>query len=167
MVQAGELVVTLNWHEAATAAREGVQRRIRQLALNRTDRLKTLRGVWDNDVESACAERAVAKALGIYWPESAELDYDGDLPNGIHVRWTDYAAGHLIVYPGDPDDGRFYLAVGRCPCWRVAGWLYGAEAKRPGWWDATRLALPGFMVPQSELYAPDVASRWTAENLFR
>lgn len=166
-----ELVVTLNWYEAASSAREGVQRRIRSLAHGRNDRLKTSRSAWDNDIESACAERAVAKALGIYWPESGELDYDGDLLAGIHVRSTDYATGHLIVYPSDPDDGRFYLAVGCCPRWRIAGWLYGAEAKQPRWWDARRLALPGFMVPQAELHAPNGAlqplGRWTAEDLFR
>jgi hypothetical protein len=145
--------VTLTWSEVASAGREGIQRRIRAMARGRQlpggwDH-KRRAGRWDNDIESACAERAAAKGLGIYWPEGDMPDYGGDLPGGWHVRSTDREDGSLLVYPDDPDGGRFVLIVGVAPTYRLAGWLYGREAKDAKWASGDRLARPGFMIPQS------------------
>jgi hypothetical protein len=109
-------------------------------------------GRWDNDVESACAERAVAKVLGVYWPERNDLDRDGDLPFNLHVRSSDRSDAHLLIYPKDPDDGLFFLAVGQVPTFDVLGWLQAGEAKRPDWWDDKVLARHAFRVPQHELH---------------
>ena len=131
--------VVLTWEEVASAGREGIMRRIRAMMKGRElpggwD-AKRRAGRWDNEVESTCAERAVAKAIGVYWPEGSELDYDGDLPGGRHVRSTDRPDGSLLIYPEDDDNGKFLLVVGQAPKFRLVGWLYGREAKRDEWWN--------------------------------
>jgi hypothetical protein len=152
------MIVTLSWVEMASAAREGIQRRIRALALGRQlpggwDAARKS-GRWDNEVESACAERAAAKGLGIYWPEGSNPDYAGDLPGNRHVRSTDIPHGCLLVYDGDPDDGIFLLVIGQAPTFRLAGWMFGHEAKQDLYvnFARSRLARAGYMVPQCRLH---------------
>ena len=149
-----DVVVTLSWSEVAWAAREGCQRAIRAMSKGRVrpgSNKKRRGGRWDHDVEAACAEVAVAKHLRAYWAPDPALDYAGDIGGGWHVRSTDLPKGCLIVYREDPDDGKFALAVGTVPTFRLPGWIVAADAKRTDWWESDKLDRPGFMVPQTEL----------------
>ena len=157
--------VTLTPTEVAEAAHEGALRRIRAIFRGRQfpggwdD--KRVRDKWGSDVESAAAEKAFAKGLGLYWAGSPDPDYQGDVC-GWHVRSTDREAGCLIVYLQDPDDARFALVVGEIPSFRIAGWCYGREAKLAEFESGSRLRRPGFMVPQGRLRTFDASSEVAA-----
>jgi hypothetical protein len=96
----------------------------------------------------------VAKSLGAYWHGFASDPFalPGDVGR-VQVRSTTREDGCLIVQRADPDDAWFVLVVGRVPTFRLAGWLPGAEAKRPEWWRANA-PHPAFFVPQHALEAP-------------
>lgn len=92
---------------------------------------------WQTDIEAACAEMAVAKALNIYWDGSVnKFKKDGpDLPPDIEVRTTEYKNGHLILRDGDKkycNDMRFVLVVGEAPKFYLSGWIYCHEGIRQG-----------------------------------
>lgn len=145
--------MTLNWAEASAAAREGVQRHIRALAKHRNPRhgWDASRDLWSTDIEAAAAELALAKAIRSYWAPNPEPDYEGDVAGGWHVRHTMRADGGLIVYPDDPDTGRFALVIGCIPEFEIRGWTFGQIAKRDEWKAGDRLRSEGFIVPQQAL----------------
>jgi len=103
------------------------------------------------ELDAAGAEVAVAGLLRVGLPPADRPCYDGDLLNGDEVRQTRHEHGHLLVYPDDPDDRRFWLVTGQFPGYRIVGWAYGSsakglplEAKRAG-------ASVAHWLPQSEL----------------
>lgn len=114
---------------------------------------------WSEDIEGACGELAVAKFLGIYWNGSVNTFKAPDLPNGIQVRTRSKHDYDLIVRTGDPDNERFILVTGRCPEFRIQGWLYGRDAKQ----DQFRQTFGGrpeaFFVPVDHLNPMDTFMR--------
>ena len=104
----------------------------------------------------AMAEYAVASALGHKW--------EGAFTNVTEWRaWKrlkrevrmvevcvgDYATAPLIVRESDPDVP-FILVIDRKPEFLIIGWMFGADAKKPEWWNAVDKC---FDVPQTELRA--------------
>jgi hypothetical protein len=139
------------------AANAGVQRNLQALARGRaaahgfTDKAGA---GWAIDIEGACAELAVAKAVGTYWePVWERTDRQRDDVEGWQIRSTPRANGCLIVHPSDPDDARFVLVTGTVPTFTIVGWLYGWEAKSDEFWRDPGTGRPAYFVPAARLRA--------------
>jgi hypothetical protein len=144
--------IELTTVELLFAAYEGVLRQVRALSRG----LEHAAGYdgsdpWLIHIEGAAAERAVAKALGIYWPNSQGPEHGGDLPGEREVRWVKQAHLSLIIRPGDPPERRYYLVSGREGSYTVHGWIFGHEARREEWSKAPNGRSPAWFVPQSVL----------------
>lgn len=147
--------VELTTAELVQAAIVGVYRQATNLRDGRRDAHGAPTGpmAWGVHVEGAAAEAAVAKAMGVWWSGALGALRAPDAGRA-QVRSTTREDGCLIVHPGDDADAPFVLLVGCAPRWRVAGWLAGAECKRPEWWrDPTGQGRFAFFVPQRALRA--------------
>lgn len=108
---------------------------------------------WISDIEGALAERALAKALNVYWDSSLRRYRNAEEADvgPYHVRWTEHEGGHLVVRPHDKPDAPYVLVVGVAPHYRVVGWMLGRDAKEykddPG-----GRGKPCGWVPQSALH---------------
>lgn len=125
-------VVTLNWHEVATASHVGWMRQIKALQSDKHNTHGYTGEGWSEHCEGACGEMAVAKYLERYWNGSVNTWKSDDLP-GIQVRTRSQHDYQLIVRPRDDDQAAFVLVTGRSPSYRVRGYITGADAKRPEW----------------------------------
>jgi hypothetical protein len=143
--------VTLTWGEFYQAALIAAGRQARAILKGRKETYghPVERGSWDAHVEGAAAELACAKALGLYWGDSPELDYDGDVGR-LYVRSTDLEHGCLLIYEDNPD-GLYVLAVGKSPTFDLVGFAHTRDAKHERYWDTTRLRVSAWMVPQADL----------------
>jgi hypothetical protein len=145
--------ITLTGGELVTAATIGGLRMARAQAKRRSEPYghPQERGEWDVVIEGVAAEMAVAKALNVYWGDTALLDYGGDV--GAHqVRSTDLPNGHLLIYDRDADDAVFILAVGRAlQGFTVKGWIHSGRAKTAAYFKPDSLRVPCYMIPQSDL----------------
>ena len=147
------MTVTLTWGEFAVAtlvASFRMGRALRRRAQEPHGK-PAERGEWEVVVEGCAAEMAAAKALKLYWSDSPELDYDGDIGGGFHVRSTDLADGHLILYDRDPADAYFVLVTGRAPIFDVRGFIVARDGKQDEYRSNGRLRTDGWMVPQAAL----------------
>jgi hypothetical protein len=144
--------VTLTWQEQLFAAQAGVMRRISAMARSRCEPYDTPKAdLWGNDIESAGAEAAVAKALGKYWLAVLQnpQDADGDV-SGIEIRSTCRSDGRLIVHDRDKDDAPFVLVRGTFPNYEICGWMRGRDAKKDKY-KFNGDGRPAYFVPSSEL----------------
>jgi hypothetical protein len=121
--------VTLTWHEAAMASHVGWMRQLAAIKAGKHDCHGYDGEGWSEHIEGACGELAVAKILGRYWDGSVNTWKADDLP-GLQIRTRSRHDYDLIVRPGDDDQAAWVLVTGRCPEYRVRGWITGAEAKR-------------------------------------
>lgn len=98
------------------------------------------------------SEMAVAKALNRYWaPEFVDL-LEYDIQPDVQVRATKHQFGKLIIHKKDCDAHKFFLVVANENKFRIAGWLYGRDAKQEKFWsDPTGKNRWAFFVPQTEL----------------
>jgi len=112
------------------------------------------------DVKNACAECAVAVATNRSWAgefsglsnwkiwKKLGLDI-----KGLEVRTTSFVLGSLTVSESDADDHVFVLVIDRdSPTFALAGWIFGAEAKKSEYWNTSDSLMPSFQVPQSALH---------------
>lgn len=148
--------VVLTPTEVAVASWYGCQRRVNAIRKGYSNLFgnadhRVGRNAWGLDVEGAAAEMAAAKVLQRYMPFRIGDTKDDDL-NGIHVRSTPYASGHLIVYEDDPGDAPFVLMVGVLPTFTAAGYMRGKDAKQQQWLHAQGQ----YWVPQDQLLPIDV-----------
>jgi hypothetical protein len=109
---------------------------------------------WSEHIEGACGEIAVAKLLGIFWDGSVNTWKANDLP-GLGVRTRSRHDYDLIVRPSDDDHASWVLVTGRCPHYRVHGWITGAAAKRPEFLKNYGGRPAAYFVPASELRRMD------------
>lgn len=125
--------VTLNSYELAQAGTTGLLRNI--AALKRGYKNKNENANWQNHVEGACGEVAVAKLLGKYWGGSINTFKEGgDLDStGWEVRTRSSHQYDLIIRKDDADDRVFILVTGNAPNYQVHGWILAADGKRPKW----------------------------------
>lgn len=126
--------VTLFWYEVEYAAMVGIKRQIRSRSSKDHNKIQSKDFGWHTDIESACAELAVAKALNLYWDGSINVSKRPDIPSGLQIRHTSFDSGHLIVRPGDPLEHRYILVTGTSPLYCLRGWLWGYEVKSIGDW---------------------------------
>lgn len=116
----------------------------------------------DLDVKIALAEHAVSIAFNRKWDGEFEgiskwrawKSLDRDV-KGLEVKTTSFVLGNLVVEESDADDHVFVLVIDRdSPTFAVAGWLLGADAKKPEYWNTENSLMPSFHVPQSVLMPP-------------
>jgi hypothetical protein len=145
-------LVTLTPDELYLAGVIGVRRRVVSIGNGAADRnhYDPAHAEWATDIEGAAAELAVAKVLDRY---HAGLNYRAptDVGGRLHVRHTVRDDGCLIVRDRDPDFDPFVLVVGFAPRYRIAGWLYGREAKRDEWRSVPTGGPAAYFVPQQAL----------------
>lgn len=144
--------VTLSWLEVVRAAEVGIRRRVGAMQANRPEPYgKPAFDLWGSDIVSSAAELAAAKALCVYWPGAIQPDHaEGDLGNGLGVRYTPREDGCLIIHPRDSDLATHVLVTGAIPTFNVVGSIWGALAKKEQWWR-TDTGRPAYFVPQSAL----------------
>lgn len=152
--------VALSLSELQLCAYVGANRRVMAVKLKRSEPYGTplSPGLWDNDVESCCAEFAVAKATGLLWHfelASKTKDVVADVGWDVQVRWTRRDDGSLIVYKRDRPDQVYVLVIGQAPNFRVVGWLPGAEAQNEAWWGRKTKDNYAYWVPQGALRSPE------------
>lgn len=146
--------VTLTADEVISAASVGVFRRTMSMFGRRKPQhyRSPTNDEWSTEVESACAELAVAKALRKYWsglesvPGKASR-YDVGV---LNVRHSAYPTGHCILYPEDNDEDTIVLVTGRSPSFRLSGWIRALDGKSPEFWKKDARC-PSYWVPQDRL----------------
>lgn len=148
--------VHLTPSEMLMAAQTGITRNIRAI-VNGSRHAYGMSGAgWSEDIEGACAEMALAKALGIYW--SNQL---ADRPNkkpdvgGFEVRLGSKDHYRLVIRKNDDDAARVAFLTGIRGEYRIRGWVIAGEVKRPEFWRSEAGREPQFYVPHSCLRPPE------------
>lgn len=149
--------ITLTVGEVAIATFVGSQRDVAARAFGRKDtKGYTEKRIprFEQQIQSAAAELAVAKALNQYWSGALTWDANlGGLPDVgeiVEVRSTGTTPPHLIIHPREPDDRPFFLVTGSIPNFTIHGWALGVDAKKDKWWDEAR-PFPAYFLPATEL----------------
>ena len=108
---------------------------------------------WQNHIEGACGELAVAKVMGRYWGGSINtFKRGGDIDStGWEVRTRSNHDFDLIVRDDDPDGRVFILVTGKAPDYRVWGWIKSEDAKRNEWLKDYGGYGKAYFVPQAAL----------------
>lgn len=156
-------VVTLTWHEVLMASEIGRTRQLEAIRRYRADRHGFAGAGWSEHIEGACGELAVAKSLGVYWDGAINTFSREDLPD-LQVRTRSRHDYDLIVRPQDSDDHIWVLVTGKCPTYRVRGWIRGRDAKQPLWERTHGDRPPAYFVPALELYPMDELPRRAREH---
>lgn len=121
--------ITLTKAELYMGAVIGSLRRIASLQNGNNPNRHAQKSDWATDIDGAHAEQALSKYLGIYWFPGINTFKAPDLINGLQVRSTNHANGHLIIRPNDDDYQTFVLVVCQTPIYRLMGSLMAIEAK--------------------------------------
>lgn len=107
---------------------------------------------WGADIEGACAEAAVAKALNRYWsPAVGPVDRQSGDVGRLQVRGTKDHGNRLILHPDDADDVGYVLVTGTAPDYVLRGWIWGREGKDERYWCDPGTSRPAYFVPQERL----------------
>ena len=148
-----EQVVTLTWYEVRLGATVGLERRVRAMQAGYPDRnFQTDSNRWNDHVEGALAEMAVAKQLGQFWNGSIDTYRDGGDVGAYQVR-SSPSIHDMVVRDRDKDEEIFVKVFGRAPTFTIYGWITGAEAKRDEWrGDRGNGGPPAFWVPRDRLH---------------
>lgn len=143
--------ITLTTYEMMMAANVGVMRQVQNVKKDRRDAHGApFDSGWQLHIEGAMGECAVAKALGLYWNGNiGRLDMPDVGPLQVRTRSRDHY--DLIVHKDDPDDAVFIHVTGRNGTYTIGGYITGAEAKRPEYWQDPAGGRPAFFVPQDKL----------------
>lgn len=128
--------VELSHHDLLFAAMGGCQRRVKAMQVNRPQYYGAdeRQNYWQIDIQGAIAEYAVAKAIAAFWEPATDRPLN-TLPGDVsiyEVRSTVYKTGSLIVHPADKDDAAYILAIVAEPFVKLAGYLWGRDAKELG-----------------------------------
>lgn len=149
-------IIKLTPYEMLFAAQVGIRRNIEsQLRGDRHLAGPPPDGVgWNNDIEGACGEMAVAKAFGVYWEPSVNTYLDGgDVGNWqVRTRSKDYY--ELFIRPRDVEkkpDKPFILVIGKAPNFRIVGWIICKDAVRDEWRQSYGGMPAAWFVPQAHL----------------
>jgi hypothetical protein len=67
---------------------------------------------------------------------------------GIEVRTCFYENDKLTVRPYESKEAYFVLVIGRCPDFRIMGWMRGIDAMQDRWYCAPNDGSPCWMVPK-------------------
>lgn len=142
------------WQSLVVAASRKIasdRRRSSDKASRRDEHYSETR-TWDQEIESAAAELAVARWRNRYWWGACfRRKTAGSDAGSAQVRWTQHDTGHLILYEEDAASNVYVFVVGRTPTMKIVGWIYGHEARQQRYWRSTGVKCPSWWVPQSDL----------------
>lgn len=94
-------------------------------------------------------EMAFAKGMDRYWSGAGQGFYEDDDVGNVQVRVTAHEHGCLIVRPEEgAEDLPWVLVIGSGSRYRLAGWLWGREARQEEWLRAPADRPPAYFVPQ-------------------
>lgn len=142
--------VTLTWDELKFAVQVGISRRIHAMQTGTANRYGATNDEgWRRDIESACAEMAVAKAFDVYW--AATIGKSNIDVGPYQVRHTERPDGRLILHKPDSNVAQYILVTGVAPRFRLVGWIMGMEGKRDEYWCDPTGGRPAYFVPQRML----------------
>lgn len=144
--------VTLTDYELAMASNAACLRNIAALKRGYESKIGNLQH-WQNHVEGACGEVAVAKVTGKYWGGSVNtFKSGGDIDStGWEVRTRSDHDYDLIVRESDPDGRVFVLVTGQSPSYRIWGWIKSEDAKQEWWRKDYGGHGSAFFVPKEHL----------------
>ena len=143
--------VTLSFHEVYMAATIGVARMLASMKRGETNKVQNKDFGWHTDIESACAELAVAKHLGVFWDGSINTFKAPDIGRNIQVRHTQHKNGCLILRGADSPSEVYILVTGYHPKYEIRGYIKGEDGMRPEFLRDPNGKFPAWFVPQYNL----------------
>lgn len=126
------MIVELNANEVLVASYVGARRNAEASFRNRKPRFpeKVVGELWGFHIESAHAELAVCKYLGIYWGFGVNTFHVEDIVNtNLEIRWS--SRSDLKVRPDDK--GVVISVTGKCPNYEIKGWIEAENALQEKW----------------------------------
>lgn len=123
------MIIELNANEVLVATYIGSRRNAEACFKKRTARFpeKNVGELWGNHIESAHAELAVCKYLGVYWGFGVNTFHVEDIVNtNLEVRWS--SREDVKVRPDD--NGIIVSVTGKCPTYEIKGWIKASDAKK-------------------------------------
>lgn len=101
-------------------------------------------------------ERAFAKSQGILdWVPTVNTFQRGFDVGNYQVRGRSKSNLELMIRTNAHDDDVYVLVRGRCPTYKVVGWILAADAKRPEWLKPYADREPAYFVPDRFLHEMD------------
>ena len=145
------------------AANVGLARRLDSIhkSLNRYKHAS--KSEWSYDIDGACAELAVAKAMGVYWSGHVGSFKEPDVAN-IHVRSTAHKDGCLIIRDNDPEDYVYILVITECPNYTIVGGISGKKAKQREKSTSDQTGAAAWWIEQKNLTDPQTIFKWIKVN---
>lgn len=145
------IIVTLTAPEIMQAGLVGLMRQCQNIKMGR-EHAHGFDGAneWQVHIEGACGELAVAKHLGKFWCGNIG-DLKADDVGPLQVRTAAQDHYRLILHESDPDDKNFVLVTGRCPAYRLRGWIRCVDGKLSKYWEDPATGRPAFFVPTRSL----------------
>lgn len=152
--------VTLDWFEVTRAAQVGLQRQVHAMAAGKPDVFGYEGDGWNIHIEGALGELAFAKATNRYWSGPVNTFKEGGDVGSIQVRTRSRDDYDLIVRPNDRDQDVFVLVLGKCPTYKVVGWLVGSSAKKERFLQKHGGRAPAYFVPKEHLNGMNTLQAW-------
>lgn len=151
--------VELAWHEYAMASEIGRLRQLTSVRRGSADNHGFSGAGWSEHIEGACGEMAVSKLLGVYWDGGIDTFKSADIGKKIQVRTRSSHSYELIVRPDDHDDDIYVLVTGKCPKYRIWGFITGSNAKRSEYIQTHANRPPAYFVPKEALVSIEKLKR--------
>lgn len=107
---------------------------------------------WQNHIEGALAEMAVAKATNKFWSSGDKSNLDiGDW----EIRCTPNPRGELVMRKRDVELGKqdkwFILVRGKYGSYDLIGWILGKDGMQDRYWKQVGDRPPAWFIPESAL----------------
>ena len=147
--------IKLTHYELAMASEVGRQRQLTSMQEGRQPAHGYTGTGWEEHIEGACGEIAVAKALGIYWNGSINTFKNPDLGTNLQIRTRSQHNWDLIVRPTEPNNHHYILVTGTSSDpegFRIHGYITGSEAKQPQWLADHGSRPTAYFVPSTALH---------------
>lgn len=142
--------IELTFAEIQMATVIGVQRQIEDIKWGNFGKYGAKKHLgWQNHIEGALSECALAKFLNVYWSKGK---YDQPDVYNVDCRVTHLPNGRLILHQADDDNRKFYLLVGLNGKYDIKGYILGKDGKKSQFWgDPSGENRPAYFVPQEYL----------------
>lgn len=143
------LAVKLDRGEVHLAAMMGCLRQIDNIFAEKQSYIDEEQGEgfgWAANIEGCLGEIAFAKWSKRYWGGNLG-NYKADDVGPYQVRTRSKHEYELPIYPRDRPDRYYVLLTGTVPEYRVRGYVWGADGKRPEFYTRYGKGRPAFYVP--------------------
>lgn len=144
-------MIELDASEMMLASWMGSRRLIKATFKNLTDSVGQSNG-WENEIEGAAAEVAVAKHFGLFLPVTMDAFGAPDVGDW-HIRSSKHENAHLRIGKKETT-GKYMLVIGQFNKWRIAGWIQAEEARQEKYYRQMRADRPAksYWIPQDDLH---------------